>query len=70
MLCFLGHEFIMIPLIRVYAKLGVIGLGLCIITSFIVTYVLTRKRLVVFFSPLLDLSKFCEITGIIIYKEQ
>lgn len=70
MLCFLGHEFIMIPLIRVYATLGVIGLGLCIITSFIVTYFLTRKRIVDFFSPLLDLSKFCEITGIKIYKEQ
>ncbi|MBR4793305.1 MAG: acyltransferase family protein [Bacteroidaceae bacterium] len=69
MLCFLGHEFIMIPLIRLYAHFGTIGFGLCIITSVVVTYVLTRKRLVDFFSPLLDMSKFCKITGVKIYKE-
>lgn len=69
MLCFLGHEFIMIPLIRLYANFGTIGLGLCIITSFVVTYVLTRKRLVIFFSPLLDLSVLCDRLKIKIYKE-
>ena len=70
MLCFLGHEFIMIPIIRIYARLGFIGFGLCVITSLIVTYILTRNRVVDFFSPLLDMSKFCKITGVKIYKEQ
>lgn len=70
MLCFLGHEFIMIPLIRVYGRLGLVGFALCIVTSLIVTYILTRKRIVDFFSPLMDLSVFCKKLRIKIYKEK
>lgn len=69
MLCFLGHEFIMIPVIRVYARLGLIGFFLCIITSLLVTYILTRKQIVEFFSPLMDLSVLCKKLGLKIYKE-
>ena len=63
MLCFLGHEFIMIPVIRVYARLGLIGFFLCIITSLLVTFILTRKQIVEFFSPLMDLSVLCKKLG-------
>lgn len=69
MLAFLGHEFIMIPLIHFYGKFGMVGFMLCIITSFVVTFILIRKMLVVFFSPLMDLSIFCKKLKIKFYKE-
>jgi fucose 4-O-acetylase-like acetyltransferase len=69
-LAFLAHEFIMIPLIRIYAHFGaIIGFLLCVITSILVTYILTRKFLVDFFSPLLDLSVLCQKLKIKVYKE-
>lgn len=69
-LAFLGHEFIMIPLIRVYMHICgyKIGFFLCIITSIIVTYILTRKVIVEFFCPLLDLSVLCKKLGVNIFK--
>ena len=71
LLAFLGHEFIMIPLIRIYSQLGtILGFLLCAITSFMVTFILTRKVIVDFFSPLLDLSVLCQKLKIKIYKEQ
>ncbi len=60
MLAFLGHEFIMIPLIRLYSRFGtVIGFSLCFVSSILVVVFLTRKRVVVFFSPLFDLNELC-----------
>ena len=70
MLAFLGHEFVMIPLIHFYGKFGMIGYVLCICTSFIVTFILTRKALVNFFSPLLDMSVLCRKLRIKIYNEK
>lgn len=70
MLAFVGHEFVMIPLIHFYGKFGMIGYVLCICTSFIVTFILTRKALVNFFSPLLDMSVLCRKLRIKIYNEK
>lgn len=70
-LAFLAHEFIMIPLIRIYSYFGTFfGFLLCVITSILVTYILTRKVLVEFLSPLLDLSVLCQKLKINVYKEQ
>ena len=69
MLAYLGHEFIMIPVIRLYNYIGGgIGISLCIITSLLVTILLSEKRIVKFFSPLLDFSVLCEKLKINIYK--
>ncbi len=71
MLAFLGHEFIMIPLIRVYSNIGSItGFLLCAATSVLVTYILTRQILVGIFSPLLDLNVLCKKIKIKVYNEQ
>lgn len=56
MVAFLCHEFIMIPIIRVYARWGSWGFLLCIATSLFVAYFLTRRKVVSLFTPLLDLS--------------
>lgn len=70
-LAFLGHEFIMIPLIRVYTHFGaIIGFILCVVTSIIVTYILTRKVIIDFFRPLLDFNVLCQKLKIKVYKEQ
>lgn len=69
MLCFLGHEFIMIPLIHVYAQMRIIGFVLCIFTSLIVTIILTRKRIAGLFAPLMDLSVLCRKLKINIYRK-
>lgn len=69
MLCFLGHEFIMIPLIHYFARFSVaVAFFMCFLSSIFVTYILTRKVLVDFFRPLLDLSVLCEKLKIKIYK--
>ena len=69
-LAFLGHEFFMIPLIRVYTHFGaIIVFFLCVFTSIIVTYILTRKVIVDFFSPLLDFSVLCQKLKLKVYKE-
>ena len=67
MLAFLGHEFIMIPLLPVYGKLGVFGFVLCVISSFVVTFILTRKQIVDFFSPVMDMSVLCKKLKINLY---
>ena len=70
-LAFLGHEFIMIPLIRIYSHYGtIVGFLLCVVTSIMVTYILTRKIIVDFFSPLLDLNVLCQKLKINIIKEK
>ena len=59
----------MIPLIRVYFHCGgILGPLLCILISVIVTFVLTRKFLVDFLSPLLDFSVLCNRLGWKFYK--
>ena len=60
----------MIPLIRVYFHFGaILGFFLCVVTSILVTYILTRKALVDFFSPLLDFSVLCQKLKFKVYKE-
>ena len=70
MLAFLGHEFIMIPIIRVYLQCGIWGFPLCCVTSILVTYILTRKVLIDFFSPILDFSVLCQRLRINVYNEK
>lgn len=71
MLAFLGHEFIRVPLMHLYSHFdSTTSILLCVITSILITYALTRKKLVELFSPLMDLSVLCNIIGLKIYSRK